>query len=301
MPPLAASPLEVQEAGGQNVLRVADLPQARAGLIFNVAAPEVALRASDCRANVLHTLPSRAMLADALMEFLVARRWTRLALVVGPRPEDQVWSAALKTSIGKFGLSLVGEKAWTYATNLRGSPGHEMPRFTQDFADHDVLLVADEADDFARCVSANTWLPRPVAGSEGIVPSAGSPAQEQWGAAQLQDRFKALAGRPMAPRDYAPWTAVRTLGEALTGTGKPDATSLRAYLLSPDFGLDGFKGRPLSPRGWNAKLRQPIAIATPRALIDMAPLEGFLHQVNELDTLGQDQLESTCHAFEVPQ
>ena len=167
MPPLAASPLVVQEAGGQNVLRVADLPQARAGLIFNVAAPEVALRASDCRANVLHTLPSRAMLADALMEFLVARRWTRLALVVGPRPEDQVWSAALKTSIGKFGLSLVGEKAWTFDTDLRGSVGREMPLFTQDFADHDVLLVADEAGDFARCVRANTWLPRPVAGSRG--------------------------------------------------------------------------------------------------------------------------------------
>lgn len=297
---LDQSPLLLLDAGAPDVLRVADLPQAKSGLIFNVAAPEDALRAGDCRANVLHTLPSRAMLADALMEFLVARRWTRLALVVGPRPEDQVWGAALKSSIQKFGLSLVGEKAWTFDTDLRGSASHEMPLFTQDFDDHDVLLVADETDDFARYVSGNTWLPRPVAGSEGIVPSAWSPAQEQWGAAQLQDRFKVLAGRPMAPRDYAAWTAMRTLGEALTRTGKPDPISLRSYILSPDFGLDGFKGRPLSYRDWNGQLRQPIAIATPRALIDMAPFEGFLHQVNELDTLGPDQPESPCHAFEVP-
>jgi ABC transporter substrate binding protein (PQQ-dependent alcohol dehydrogenase system) len=105
----------------------------------------------------------------------------------------------------------------------------------------------------------------------------------------------------MTPRDYAAWTALRTLGEGLTRTGTPDAATLRAYILSPDFGLDGFKGRPLSYRGWNGQLRQPIAIATPRALIDMAPFAGFLHQVNELDTLGQDQPESTCHAFEVAQ
>ena len=26
-----------------------------------------------------------------------------------------------------------------------------------------------------------------------------------------------------------------------------------------------------------------------------APIEGFLHQTNELDTLGDDQPESTCH------
>ena len=101
----------------------------------------------------------------------------------------------------------------------------------------------------------------------------------------------------MAPRDFAAWAAVRTLGEALTRIGVSDAAALRAYVLSDDFGLDGFKGRALSYRGWDGQLRQPIAIATPRALIDMAPFAGFLHQVNDLDTLGTDQPQSLCHAF----
>ena len=63
-------------------------------------------------------------------------------------------------------------------------------------------------------------------------------------------------------------------------------------------GLGGFKGRPLTYRGWNGQLRQPIAIAHPRALVAQAPLEGFLHQTNELDSLGLDRPESTCEAFE---
>lgn len=296
---LTASALLLLDAPAAQVLRTADLPEASQALIFDVATNEDTLRDADCRANVLHTLPSRGMLADGLMQYLVTKRWSKVALITGPRPEDQAWAAALKQAIEKFGLSLVGEKPWVIDTDLRGSAGAEMPRFTQDFPDHDVLLVADETDDFARYVTGNTWLPRPVAGSEGIVASGWSSALEQWGAAQLQSRFHKLAGRSMSSRDFAAWAAVRTLGEALTRTGKTNPTALRAYILSGDFGLDGFKGRPLSYRAWNGQLRQPIAIATPRALIDMAPFEGFLHPVNELDTLGQDQLESVCNVFEV--
>lgn len=297
---LQASPLLLLDAPAAEVLRAADLPEARQALILDVATSEDSLRGADCRANVLHTLPSRDMLADGLMQYLVTKRWSRLALITGPRPEDQAWAGDLKQALAKFGLTLVGEKPWVIDTDLRGSAGAEMSRFTQDLPDHDLLLVADETDDFARYVTGNTWLPRPVAGSEGIVPSGWSPAQEQWGAAQLQSRFRRLADRPMAPRDFAAWAAMRTLAEAMTRTGKTDAATLRHYILSPEFGLDGFKGRPLSYRAWNGQLRQPVAIATPRALIDMAPFDGFLHPVNELDTLGQDQPETTCHAFEGP-
>jgi ABC transporter substrate binding protein (PQQ-dependent alcohol dehydrogenase system) len=74
--------------------------------------------------------------------------------------------------------------------------------------------------------------------------------------------------------------------------------AVRAYILSDDFELAGFKGRPLTYRTWNGQLRQPIAIVHPRALVEQAPLEGFLHRVNELDTLGLDQPESKCEAFQ---
>lgn len=294
---LAASPLLILDAPAAEVLKVADLPEAKGALIFDVATADDALRGADCRANVLHTLPSRAMLADALMQYLLVKRWTRLALIVGPQPGDIAWAGALKAAAKKFGLSLVGEKPWQVQADLRRSASDEVALFTQSFRDHDVLLVADETDDFARYISGHSWLPRVIAGSEGLVPAAWSPAMEEWGGAQLQDRFKALAHRPMDPRDYAAWAALRTLGEALTRTGSTDPAGLRRYILSPDFALAGFKGRPLSYRDWDGQLRQPIAIATPRALVAMAPFDAFLHQRNELDTLGTDAPETACHAF----
>ena len=121
---------------------------------------------------------------------------------------------------------------------------------------------------------------------------------EQWGAAQLQSRFTKAAGRAMMPRDYAAWTAMRTLGEAVTRLDSSDPASLRDYILSETFELAGFKGRPMTYRSWNGQLRQPIAVVHPRAMVAQAPLEGFLHRVNELDTLGLDEPESKCEAFE---
>jgi ABC transporter substrate binding protein (PQQ-dependent alcohol dehydrogenase system) len=120
---------------------------------------------------------------------------------------------------------------------------------------------------------------------------------EQWGAVQLQNRFEQTAGRDMRSRDYAAWTAVRAIGEAVTRTGSADPATLRDYMLSDAFQLDGFKGRGLSFRSWNGQLRQPIAVANARALVTLAPVEGFLHQRNETDTLGLDEPESQCHAF----
>ena len=76
-----------------------------------------------------------------------------------------------------------------------------------------------------------------------------------------------------------------------------DAASLRTYMLSADFELGGFKGTPQTFRDWNGQMRQPIPLVTTRAVVMQAPLPGFLHQTNELDTLGVDAPESTCTAF----
>lgn len=121
---------------------------------------------------------------------------------------------------------------------------------------------------------------------------------EQSGAAQLQSRFVELAGRDMTPEDFGAWVAMRSIGEAVTRTGKADATSIRSHVLSDDFELAAFLGRPLSYRGWDGQLRQPIPLVTAEALVAQAPLEGFLHEVNEMDTLGVDRRESECRAFD---
>lgn len=295
---LAESDLLVLDAPAEQVLAAADLPEAATALLFNAGAADVALRDEGCRARVLHTLPSYAMKADALMQFFVKRRWNEIALIAGERSDDQAWADTLERSAAKFGLSFGARKTWAFDADMRRNAAQEVPLFTQDLGDYDVLLVADAADDFARYISFNTWRPRPVAGSEGLRPVTWHRVVEQWGAAQLQSRFNDLADRPMMDRDYAVWAALRAIGEAVTRTGTSEVETLRDYMLSDAFELAGFKGRPLTFRPWNGQLRQPIPLVHERALVAQAPLEGFLHQRTELDTLGLDQPESTCRAFE---
>jgi ABC transporter substrate binding protein (PQQ-dependent alcohol dehydrogenase system) len=294
---LGTAHLVLIDAPAADILRVADLPEAKGALLFNVSSGEAALRSADCRANLLHTAVELSARADALLQVLQAKQWRNLAMIVGPKPADRAFADALTRSAVKFGLTLVAEKAWTFDTDLRESTMQEIPRFTQDLPDHDVLLVADETDDFGRYVEHNSWLPRPVAGSDGLVATAWAPVIEAWGAVQLQNRFEEATGRGMRGADYAAWIAIRAIGEAVTRTNSADPARLRAHLLDPAFTLDGFKGRGLSFRPWNGQLRQPIAVVNARALVTLAPVEGFLHQVNEMDTLGLDQPESDCRVF----
>ncbi len=289
------SDLILLDAPPAAMLAVADAHPA--ALLFNVSSGAASLRGTDCRANLLHTIPEDAARSDALMQVLVARQWSDLAMLIGPNFADHDWANTLRASATKFGLTIGAEKDWTFDTDLRESTMQEIPRFTQDLPDHDVLLIADATDDFGRYVEHNAWLPRPVAGSDGMVPSGWAPVIEAWGAVQLQNRFRDAADRPMRGQDYAAWAAIRAIGEGVTRTNAADPATLRGYLLSDAFQLDGFKGRGLSFRTWNGQLRQPIAVANARALIALAPLEGFLHQRNEMDTLGQDQPESPCTAF----
>ncbi|AUC55596.1 branched-chain amino acid ABC transporter substrate-binding protein [Sagittula sp. P11] len=294
---LAETDLLVIDAPADTLLQAADMPDTAGALLFNTAAPETALRGADCRANVLHALPSRAMLTDALMQFFVMRRWTALVMIEGPKPGDKALAESYRASAEKFGLSIRRTAEWTFDADLRRSAAAEVPLLTQQLGKYDVLIAADETNDFARYIPYNTWMPRPVAGSEGLMPAAWSPAVEQWGAAQLQSRFTKAAGREMLPRDYAAWAAVRAIGEAVTRSGATAAPDLRAYMLGGAFELGGFKGRPLTFRPWNGQLRQSIPLTHRGALVADAPLEGFLHPVSELDTLGLDAPESGCTAF----
>ncbi|MBA1296672.1 ABC transporter substrate-binding protein [Pseudomonas lurida] len=262
-------------------------------LLFNAGSPDDRLRSTDCLANVLHTLPSRAMLADALAQFLVLRKWQKALLIVGPTEDDQAYAAALRRAAKRFGVQLVAEKAWRFDNDQRRSAQADMPLFTQT-ADYDVVLVADERGDFGEYVPYQTWYPRPVAGTQGLTPTGWHKTVETYGAAQLQKRFEALAGRWMNDRDFAAWMAVRSVASAVNKLRQVDPQAIRQLELSEQLPLDGFKGRKLSYRAWNGQLRQPIPIVQPRALVSTSPQDGFLHPTNEMDSLGYDQPEVTC-------
>jgi ABC transporter substrate binding protein (PQQ-dependent alcohol dehydrogenase system) len=280
--------------------KLADLPEAHDALIFDATDTDDALRAEGCRRNVLHLQPSRAMLADALMQFLVIKNWRQLLLVSGPQPADQLMADAYRRAAKKFRLKIVDDKPWTFVAGARRSDtGHfaieaEVARFTQGLS-YDVLVVADEADDFGDSLPYHTTDPRPVAGTSGMVPSSWSPVFEQWGATQLQLRFLKTAGRPMTDQDYGGWMALRALGEAATRAHSADPAAMIAFIHSKEFELAAFKGSRLSFRPWDGQLREPVLLSDPKQLVSVSPQPGFLHQVSELDTLGIDQPETKCH------
>jgi ABC transporter substrate binding protein (PQQ-dependent alcohol dehydrogenase system) len=281
------------------LLALADLREAGDSLLFNIGAPDDVLRATECRANVLHTVPSRAMLADALAQYLAWKGWKRWFLVVGKHPGDRAFAEALRRSAKRFGGRIEIEKEWTFeAGATRTDSGHfteqqAVNAFTQ-VGDYDVLLVADEQDEFGEYLSYRTYLPRPVGGTQGLVATSWSGVHEQWGATQFQRRFRDKAGRWMTPRDYAAWLAVRSVGEAATRTRSGDPGKLREYMLGPQFELAAFKGVGVSFRDWNGQMRQPVLITSPRVLVSVSPQQGFLHPYSPLDTLGYDRPETAC-------
>ncbi|WP_207476963.1 ABC transporter substrate-binding protein [Arenibaculum pallidiluteum] len=291
--------LVVSDLRRDALLEVAGLPEAREITLFNARAKDDDLRNAECRPNVLHTVPSRRMLADALGQYLVWKKWTDWRLIVGPAPGDQLFAEAVRRSAKRFGARIVQDDPWTFEIgNRRVDTGHvtvqsAIPTATQG-RDYQILVVADEEDGFGEYLPYRTWLPRPVAGTQGLVPTAWSRVHEQWGATQLQSRFERQAGRWMTERDYAVWMAVRAVGEAATRTRSADPAQLAAFIRSPDFGLAAFKGQALTFREWDGQLRQPVLVTAPRMLVSVSPQDGFLHQTSTLDTLGDDRPESGC-------
>jgi ABC transporter substrate binding protein (PQQ-dependent alcohol dehydrogenase system) len=290
----------VADLPAAQLLAVADLPEAKDTLIFNTQAKDDALRGEQCRANVLHTMPNYAILADGLAQYLMWKRWANWLLVVGTGADDKKFAAALRRAAERFSATIVEERVFDAAPGARRTDtGYaqiqkQMPVFTQDVDDYDVLVVSDERDAFGEYLQYRTWDARPVVGTQGLVPTAWHRSQEQWGATQMQNRFTKFSGRWMTDRDYAAWLAVRSISEATTRTNKTDYASVNAYIRGPEFGIAGFKGQKLTFRDWDGQLRQPVLLAGARTLVSVSPQEGFLHEFSELDTLGFDRPETTC-------
>jgi len=283
------------------LLQVADLPEAKDAALIDATDADDLLRADGCRRNVLHVLPSRAMLADALMQYLVVKNWRRVMLVSGQEPADKLYADAIRQSARKFQVRIVADKPWAFnPAEQKADTGHfqvntEVANLTQGI-DYDVLVVADEEANFGDYLSYRTEKPRPVAGTQGLMPTAWARPYDEMAATQPQARFLKQAHRWMTARDYGGWLAVRAFGEAATRSGSTDPAKIAAYLHGKDFQLAGYKGPPLTFRPWDGQLRQPVLLVDDdRSLVSISPQPGFLHQFYETDTLGVDQPETKCH------
>ncbi|MEI6545304.1 MAG: ABC transporter substrate-binding protein, partial [Methylococcales bacterium] len=172
----------------QPLNQLADLPATKELLLFDVGTRDDALRNEECRRNVLHILPSRAMRADALAQYMMKKRWTQWFLVVGPNPEDRLYAEAIKRAAKRFGMKIVAEKAWEHTYDARRTVQSDVAVFTQTEDPYDVLVVADEQGQFGEYLDYRTWIPRPVMGTQGLIATPWHKTHEQWGAVQIQHR-----------------------------------------------------------------------------------------------------------------
>ncbi|MEC7669350.1 MAG: ABC transporter substrate-binding protein [Pseudomonadota bacterium] len=290
-------------ADDADLARLADRAAQDGAVVFNAQAEGVALRDNECRANVLHVAPSRAMRADAVAQFALWKRWPRWFLIHGSNPEDQALADAYRRAAKKFGGRIAEEREFEdTGGSRRTDTGHvlvqrQLPVFTQDADDHEVVIAADESDVFAPYLPFHLWTPRPVMGAAGLRPVTIHGAHEAWGATQFQRRFEELTGRYIREEDYQVWLSLRVLGEAVIRTSSNDPQTILDYAISDEFELAAFKGVPVTFRPWNGQLRQPILLYDGRITVSVSPQDGFLHQVSPLDTLGLDKPESSCTAF----
>jgi ABC transporter substrate binding protein (PQQ-dependent alcohol dehydrogenase system) len=288
------------DVSAKQLLSIADIAKDAGVLLFNIGATDDILREEECRPNVFHTAPTRSMLADGLAQYLVWKQWRKWVLLYGSHENDKLYADAIRRAASRFGATIVEERLYEdRGTARRTDSGvvlvqQQMPVFTQNLPEHDLVIVADESEVFGSYVPYRTWTPRPVAGTAGLVASSWHPASEQWGGVQIQSRFAKMTGRRMLSKDMQAWTAARILGEAITRTKSAETKQVEDYIKSDEFSIAAFKGQKLTFRNWNWQLRQPILIGDGHGVVSTSPQAGFLHQFSELDTLGVDRPETKC-------
>jgi ABC transporter substrate binding protein (PQQ-dependent alcohol dehydrogenase system) len=268
-------------------------PLSKNALLINASSQNTDLRRNYCQQNLLHTSVSNAMLYDGLLQFLVKRNYKNIFLISGKNPKDLLIKEDIKRAAKKFGAKIVVEKDWDNNSDIRRKANDEFPVFTQA-KDYDVILLADYYGDFGEFVYFNTWLPRPVAGTQGLTPVLWHKVIEQWGAAQMQSRFEKFSSRWMESRDFSNWLAIRSIITSITKTNTADLKTNIDFIYSEDFDVAAYMGRKLSFRDYNGQIRIPISLVQPRALISTSPQVGFLHPVTDLDTLGIAPFEMKC-------
>ena len=174
---------------------------------------------------MLHTAPTRTMLADALAQYLVWKKWPHWLLVVGPHREGQAYADALRRSAKRFGAKIVEERTFNYESGSRRSDGgyeqiqQQIPTFTQSAPELRRARRRRRGQPVRRLsplshLGSRAPSPAPRASS----PTSWHPAIELWGGTQFQNRFKRLADRTMRPLDYNAWMAARMVGEAASRT-----------------------------------------------------------------------------------
>ena len=261
--------------------------------VINLGEAADRLRQQDCRPRLFHLLPSERMRSDALAQTLVARKWSKLLLLVGPTALDRERAATAQASIKRYGLQVLETRPFKLSADPR-ERALANPQLLTAGGGYDAVWVIDSDGEFARSLPYRTTLPRPVVGDAGLVAVAWHAQFERYGAPQVSRRFAKATQRPMTAHDWAAWMAGKALVAVASATPKgPPAAWAAALAKTP---LDGSKGTQLSFRAWDGQLRQTLLLTDGQGVISQAPIEGLLHPSQVLDTLGADAPEKLCKA-----
>lgn len=261
--------------------------------VLNISAADDRLRGADCRARLYHVYPSERMRADALAQTLVARKWSKLLLLTGPSATDQQRAAVVQAAAKRYGLQVVASKPFKLSADPR-ERNLANPLLLTAGAQYDAVWVVDSDGEFARSLPYHTVLPRPVVGDAGLVPVAWHAQFERFGAPQVSRRFAKATKRPMTAHDWTAWLAAKAL--ITIAAAQPKGPNAAWQQALGKVQLDGSKGVNMSFRSWDGQLRQTLLLTDGQGVISQAPIEGILHPVNVLDTLGADVGEKQCKA-----
>ena len=284
----------IADAPAEALQALAGAVRGRDILVFNATAADDSLRRNLCAAEFVHTLPSLAMGMDALVQYLASRKWNNLLVFEGPLVADAAMAKAFESSAKKFGARIVARQQFKPGTDPREREKNNPALLSAINRDYDVVFVADHAFDFARGVPYHTVRARPVVGSIDLEAVAWHWTWEHHGAPQVNSRFQKLTqGRHMEGADWAAWIAVKMVVQATLRTRSAEFDKQRKFIFG-EGSFDGDKGLPVSVRPWDHQLRQAVLLAAPYSVVARAPVEGFFHKSNDLDTLGDDEPETPC-------
>jgi ABC transporter substrate binding protein (PQQ-dependent alcohol dehydrogenase system) len=202
--------------------------------------------------------------------------------------------AAMERSARRNGATVIAKRDFVLSNDPREREQNNVRLMTGGTRDYDVVFIADTDGEFGRYVPYQVVRARPVVGTSGLTPDWWHWTFERHGAPQINSRFFNHADRFMLGPDWAAWAAVRSLAQAVLRSRSVEFEGVRELLQSDQLRFDGYKGFQLDYRSWNNQLRQNVLISVHNAVIARAPMEKFEHAVNDLDTLGVDEPESTC-------
>ena len=261
--------------------------------VINISSKNNELRSFNCNKNLFHTIPSERMLTDSLAQYLSDKKWRKVLILTGPLEIDKAKSASFIESAKQFGLKIVDNRSFLLGNDPRARDQNDLD-FLTGSAKYDAVYISDTHREFSYKVPFATHIPSAVLGSSGLTPRAWHWSYLRHGAPQVHGRFERMNKRRMTEEDWAAWVGMRAIAEALVRFKNNENFSFQDAFVSEKFKLDGSKGPVLNFRKWNRQLRQPIMLSTDNWVTSIAPLESFVHRVNNLDTIGIDSKTSKC-------